>query len=140
MVISDLSCTRLFPGIVYRLQVVRRYLLTWDEGDQITVLLKSLAGCEVEEVGRAQHARLLRLLVDEVLGCEDIRQVLTQRLEEFTDIATSHRAEMAEERRKIRELDEAARDKKRKRREEELAAAQVGKAFIYMFVFHPFDI
>ena len=72
------------------LEVVRRYLFTWQddnsegrelvqdddsEGRELVQLLLVLGSREVEQVSKAQHARLLRLLVDEVLGCEEIREV-----------------------------------------------------------------
>ena len=56
-------------------QVLRRFLLSLgEEGEPLQHLLV-LGRCEVEDVSRAQHARLLRLLVDAVLGCEEIREV-----------------------------------------------------------------
>ena len=62
------------------LEVVRRYLMsreedTSSEGKELFQLLLVLGRCEVEDISRVQHARLLRLLVDEVLECEEIRKV-----------------------------------------------------------------
>ena len=62
------------------LEVVRRYLISRkedksSEGEELFQLLSVLGRCEVEDISRVQQARLLRLLVDEVLECEEIRKV-----------------------------------------------------------------
>lgn len=54
-------------------------------------------------------------------------QVLAKRQEDATDVAAGLRADMAEGRRRIREIDEGVRESKKRKREEELALAQVGR-------------
>jgi translation elongation factor EF-Tu-like GTPase len=52
-------------------------------------------------------------------------QVLASRMEEATEVATMMRSDMTEDRKRLREIEEEVREIKKKRREEELAAAQV---------------
>ena len=54
-------------------------------------------------------------------------QVLAKRQEDASDVAAGLRADMAEGRRRIREIDEGVRESKKRKREEELAVAQVGE-------------
>ena len=52
-------------------------------------------------------------------------QILSKRLDDAVEVAASLRADIQEDRKKIREIDEGVREAKKRKREEELAAAQV---------------
>ena len=52
-------------------------------------------------------------------------KILSKRQEDAVEVAASLRADIQEDRKKIREIDEGVREAKKRKREEELAAAQV---------------
>ncbi|GAX84054.1 hypothetical protein CEUSTIGMA_g11478.t1 [Chlamydomonas eustigma] len=106
------------------LEVLRRFLLSSDNSKDMIQLVVEVGKCELEDIPRETYAQLLRLLVDEAMSCESVREVLASRMEEATEVVTTMRSDIAEDKKRIREIEEEVREVKKKKREEELAASQ----------------
>ncbi|KAL6759908.1 hypothetical protein V8C86DRAFT_3024616 [Haematococcus lacustris] len=84
----------------------------------------ALASGEAGQLSVAQHAALLQALAEEALSSEGLRDALAQRQERAVEVVASHRAELAEARAKLKELQEHEREEKRRVREKALAQKQ----------------
>lgn len=84
-----------------------------------------LASNEAASLTPQHLLTLLRFLVDETLDTELLRTTLDARLADAADVAANLRADMAEDRKRLRELAEAEREDRKRKRAEALAVATV---------------
>jgi len=79
-----------------------------------------------EKLTRDQHLALLCYLCDEVVETDKVRAVLQKREDDVSDAKRDIRGDMAEERKRLRQLMDEEKEEKKRRREEEKAAANDG--------------
>lgn len=75
-----------------------------------------------EKLTRDQHLALLCYLCDEVVETDKVRAVLQKREDDVSDAKRDIRGDMAEERKRLRQLMDEEKEEKKRRREEEKAA------------------
>jgi hypothetical protein len=120
-------------------EVLRRYILLSHRaaeeeegavqlvGDEVARCARELSRRAPEDLAPGQHLLLLEALCNEALGTVELRDALTRRLEEADEVLKDLRAARAEDRKQIREVEDALKDE-RKRKREEAAREAAAKA------------
>ncbi|KFM24030.1 DDT domain-containing protein [Auxenochlorella protothecoides] len=107
-------------------EVLRRMVLTWLQDpdahprvDEHAAMAASMLSFEpIVGLGPDRHLALLRWLTDALLETQKVRSAIQKREETAEDVKRGFRDEMAEERRHLKDLLEAEKEAKKKRREE----------------------
>ncbi|KAL6772309.1 hypothetical protein ACKKBG_A29735 [Auxenochlorella protothecoides x Auxenochlorella symbiontica] len=107
-------------------EVLRRMVLTWLQDpdahprvDEHAAMAASMLSFEpIVALGPDRHLALLRWLTDALLETQKVRSAIQKREETAEDVKRGFRDEMAEERRRLKDLLEAEKEAKKKRREE----------------------
>ncbi|CAD7700358.1 unnamed protein product [Ostreobium quekettii] len=108
-------------------EVLRRFTLRCADGPESAVSESTaaaaacLASMSLDELKPVQHLELLEFLCDEALNTSEIRNSMQERLDKIADISREMRTTAGEDKRKLRELMDAQRQEKKRKRDHEAA-------------------